>query len=180
MRLIDELLDLSRADAGALRLSIAEFDIGALASAVQESCRPLAEQKSIELAFARRTPSSSIFGDAHRIEMILTNLIGNALKYTPEKGHVRVVVADAGDYMTVAVADDGPGIPKSELPNVFDRFFQVAGAECRRVGGVGIGLALAKELAELHGGRILVESAEGSGTTFTLELRKGRDHFPMP
>jgi signal transduction histidine kinase len=179
LRLIDELLDLSKLDAGRLRLTIAPVALKSIAVNVHEMSRPLAALKSIRFELDDRTTSevSGVFGDAHRIESILSNLVGNALKYTPEKGSIVISVEEAESGASVKVKDDGPGIPDVDLPHVFERFYQVNRADRRRQGGAGIGLALAKELAELHGGRLTVESELGRGSTFRLWLPKGQDHI---
>ena len=177
LRLIDDLLDLSRLDAGGLRLNLAEVDVRTVAAMVYENSTPAALAKGIALEFDAVPSERRIVADAHRLEIVLTNLVGNALKFTPPGGTIRIRVADTADAAKVAVSDTGPGIPSDSLPRVFDRFFQVSSSEQRREGGVGIGLALAKELVELHGGTILAESALGKGTTFTIVLPFGSDHI---
>lgn len=176
LRLIDELLDLSRLDAGGLRLNVAEVDFRALVQGIIEDSASLARRKLIELELDG-PPSAGIFGDAHRLESVVSNLVGNALKYTQDEGRVRVRLRDEPARVVLDVEDDGPGISEEDLPRVFERFFQVVGSERRREGGVGIGLALAKELTELHGGELSVRSTPGRGTTFSLSLPKGREHF---
>jgi signal transduction histidine kinase len=176
LRLIDELLDLSRLDAGALRLNVAELDFGALVQSILDDSDPLAQRKLIRSSFDG-VANARIFGDAYRLESIVSNLVGNAFKYTQAGGHVRVSLSDVATHVVLDVEDDGPGIAEEDLPHVFERFFRAAGQERRREGGVGIGLALAKELAELHGGELSVRSDVGRGTTFSLKLPKGREHF---
>ncbi len=177
LRLIDDLLDLSRLDAGGLRLNLAEVDIRALAATVRENSMPAALARSIAFTFAAMPSDKRLWADAHRLEIVLTNLVGNALKFTPAGGAIEIRVADLANGVQVVVRDTGPGIPTDALPRVFERFFQVSSGEQRREGGVGIGLALAKELVELHGGTIEVESTFGEGTTFTVFLPFGRDHI---
>lgn len=177
LRLIDELLDLSRIDAGGLRLNVAPVNLPALAASIRDKAAPTAEARGLSLLVEAPVASKEVFGDAHRIESILTNLVANALDHTPEGGRILVRVTEAGDRVVVGVADTGPGIPEPLLSRVFERFFQADGVERRRGRGSGIGLALAKELAELHGGSLTAESTPGRGTTFTLELPTGEDHF---
>ncbi len=179
LRLIDDLLDLTRLDAGGLRLTIAPLTMRGLLSNVFETQQPLAESKSISLVLNAPNESEikDLFGDAHRIEMILTNLVGNALKYTESGGTVTLSIEEHRDGASVNVQDTGPGIAPDALPKIFDRFFQVDGKGRRRVGGVGLGLSLAKDLAELHDGRLIVESEVGVGSIFTLWLPKGNEHF---
>ncbi len=177
LRLIDDLLDLSRLDAGGLRLNLAEVDIRALAATVRENSMPAALARSVAFTFAAMPSEKRIWADAHRLEIVLTNLVGNALKFTQPGGAIEVRVEDLADGVQVQVRDTGPGIPADALPRVFERFFQVSSSEQRREGGVGIGLALAKELVELHGGTIGAASTFGKGTTFTVFLPFGRDHI---
>jgi signal transduction histidine kinase len=177
LRLIDDLLDLSRLDAGGLRLNLAEVDIRALAATVHENSTPAALARSIAFTFVAEPSVRRIFADAHRLEIVLTNLIGNALKFTPAGGAIEIRVEDLAEGVQVVVRDTGPGIPPDALPRVFERFFQVSSTEQRREGGVGIGLALAKELVELHGGTIEAASTLGAGTTFTVFLPFGKDHI---
>ncbi len=177
LRLIDDLLDLSRLDAGGLRLNLAEVDVRALAATVHENSTPAALARSIAFTLAAEPSARRIFADAHRLEIVLTNLVGNALKFTPPGGAIEIRVEDLADGVQVMVRDTGPGIPPDALPRVFERFFQASSNEQRREGGVGIGLALAKELVELHGGTIAAASLVGAGTTFTVFLPFGKDHI---
>ena len=176
LRLIDELLDLSKLDAGGLRLNVDRVDVMALAEAVYQAARPAAESRNIEFTLEGESAPRDMYGDAHRLEIVLTNLVGNALKYTPNGRSITLRVETVEDGVRLHVEDTGPGISEADLPHVFDRFFQV-GQERRRTGGVGIGLALAKELAELHGGALTASSVLGEGTTFTLSLPRGYEHF---
>jgi signal transduction histidine kinase len=129
------------------------------------------------MEFTVQGEPSNVFGDPHRIEIILTNLIGNALKFTPVGGRIEVRVTHSAAGTAVDVADTGPGIPDDQQQRVFDRFHQTETSERRRQGGVGIGLALAHELAQLHGGSLTLQSVLGEGSTFTLFLQSGRGHF---
>jgi signal transduction histidine kinase len=177
LRLIDDLLDLSRLDAGGLRLNVAEVDVRAIAHIVHENSLPAALARSISFTLRAEASSKRILGDAHRLEIVLTNLVGNALKFTPPGGRIELSVEDRENGVRLAVSDTGSGIPAEALPHVFERFFQAVPADRRREGGVGIGLALAKELVELHGGSIAVESELERGTTFTVFLPFGGDRI---
>ena len=177
LRLIDDLLELSRVDTGGLRLNLAEVDVGSIAATVCENSHPAAMAAGIRLEFTAAPTSRRIVGDAHRLEMVFTNLVGNALKFTPRGGAIHVDVKDDRSGATVTVSDTGEGIEPAALQHVFERFFQVSPDERRRTGGVGIGLALAKELVELHGGTIGVESIFGEGTTFRVDLPYGTGHI---
>jgi signal transduction histidine kinase len=175
--LINDLLDLSRLDAGGLRLNLAEIDIRSVAATVHENSQPAALAKSIDFTLVAEASEAIIWGDAHRLEIALTNLVSNAIKFTPTGGRIELKVTDLEDGAKVEVEDNGDGIPAEDLPRVFERFFQVSPADRRREGGVGIGLALAKELVELHGGTIHVESEPGVYTRFTIVIPFGRDHI---
>jgi signal transduction histidine kinase len=177
LRLIDDLLDLARLEAGGLRLRIAELDLSDLARRVVEVSRPTAQQRKLSLELVSLGPTPDVHADPHRMEMVLTNLVSNALKFTPVGGTVQVAVDSRADEATVTVTDTGPGIAAEHQHRVFERFYQVEGSERRRHGGAGIGLAMARELARLHGGELSVKSTAGRGAAFTLTLRTGLDHF---
>ena len=176
LRLIDDLLDLSRLDARGLRLNVAEVDLGMIATSVYEASRATASSanKSFEISI---DPAPPVYGDAHRLEIVITNLVGNALKYTPAGGAIALSVEQADRGVAVTVSDTGPGIPEEDLPFIFDRFYQVSGAGRRRHDGVGIGLALARELVHLHGGQMQVSSVLGEGTSFSFCLPLGQAHI---
>jgi len=175
--LINDLLDLARLDAGGLRLNLADMDIRSVAAAVHENSSPAAIAQGLNLQLDMDETERGIWGDAHRLEIVLTNLISNAIKFTPSGGRVTIKVRDLPGAVRVEVSDTGPGIPPDDLDRVFERFFQVNPGDRRRGGGVGIGLALARELVELHGGRIFVESEPEISTTFAVDLPYGRDHI---
>jgi len=175
--LINDLLDLSSLDAGGLRLNLAEMDIRSVAASVHENSTPAAMAEGIDLQIICEAPSKRIWGDAHRLEIVVTNLVSNAIKFTPRDGRIEIRVKDLDRGVQIEVEDSGVGIPEDDLPRVFERFFQANPTDRRREGGVGIGLALAKELVELHGGTIAVNSPGKDGTTFTVFLPFGRDHI---
>jgi signal transduction histidine kinase len=177
LRLIDDLLDLARLDVGGLRLHVAELDLNEVAARLVEMSRPAAEARGIELALSMPGGSLEVFGDPHRVEIILTNLLGNALKFTPDGGRIELRVVREESRCRIDVQDTGPGIPDDELERIFDRFYQVEGSQRRRQGGAGIGLSLARKLAELHGGSVAVKSTLGVGSTFSVSLPLGRAHF---
>jgi signal transduction histidine kinase len=174
---IGELLDLSRIDVGGLRLNVAPLNLPALAGSIREKVQPTAEARGIDLRVEAPPTPVVVLGDAHRVESILTNLVANALDHTPSGGRIVIRVRDNHQRAVVEVSDNGPGIPETHLARIFERFFQASGVERRRGRGSGIGLALARELAELHGGALTAESTVGQGTTFSLVLQKGEDHF---
>jgi len=177
LRLIDDLLDLSRLDAGGLRLNLAELDIRTIAATVHENSKPAATAKGVEFDFTAEPSARKVLGDAHRLEIVLTNLVGNAIKFTPQGGRITLEVRDLPTGVKVLVSDTGRGIPPEALPHVFERFFQASPTDQRREGGVGIGLALAKELVELHGGSVTVESRVDRGSTFSFFIPFGSEHI---
>ncbi len=180
-KLIDDMLDISRIVAGKLRLERQPVALPRLIERVVESFRPAAEQKglAVDLKVDQNLPTVS--GDPDRLQQVVANLISNAVKFTPNGGHVDVRLAQQGDAAVLEVADDGIGIPADFLPHAFDRFRQRDGTPTRAHGGLGIGLALARQLAELHGATLDVASAgPGRGAVFTLSvpLTVARDQHP--
>jgi signal transduction histidine kinase len=177
LRLIDDLLDLARLDVGGLRLHVAELDLIDLCNKLVDGARPAALARRMKLSLETSAPALEVFGDPHRLEIVLTNLLGNALKFTPDGGTITLRVEHDADTARVRITDTGPGIAAAELTRIFDRFYQVEGSERRQHGGAGIGLALARKLAELHSGNITVDSMVGVGSTFSLILPRGREHL---
>ena len=173
--LINEILDLARAESGRETLRARPVDLGAFVSSVARTFVPLAERKAI--AFDVQTPSDQVivYGDPDHLDRALSNLLSNAFKFTPDGGAIRATVTADENVARIAVRDSGPGIPAGDLNLIFDRFHraQTAGTQP----GTGIGLSLARELVALHGGSIAVESEEGFGSTFTVTLRKGKAHL---
>jgi signal transduction histidine kinase len=176
LRHIDELLELSRLDAGRLRLNVTDVDLKELLVAQIENSHVAASAAGLTLELDAPDTIFGISGDAHRVDIVITNLVSNALKYTPSGGKIVLRLRDEGDTASVIVADTGQGISESDLGHVFERFYQVTGGDRRRQ-GAGIGLALAKELADLHNGSLTVTSQLDAGSTFTFRLKKGREHF---
>jgi signal transduction histidine kinase/DNA-binding response OmpR family regulator len=169
--LIDQLLDLSRLEAGQVELQPRRGDLAAFARETTRAFTGWAERKSIALECCGATGRLEAEFDPDKLRTVLGNLLSNALKFTPEGGTVVVTVARAGaEEAVLRVEDDGPGLSEEDLPHIFDRFRQVGDPATREEGGVGIGLALAKEFAELHGGDIRVESTPGEGAAFTVTM----------
>ncbi len=179
-RLIDGLLDLARLEAGQLRLRVGAIDVPTLIQSVVAAFQPAAESMGLRLNLIMPEPplTDVIMGDSEKIEVVLTNLLGNALKFTERGGSitVRVRAVDKEAAIEIDVMDDGPGIPLTEQPHIFERFRRVE-SPSRKQGGAGIGLALVKELIELHGGSVAVKSQLGQGACFTLRLRTGIAHL---
>ena len=178
LKLIADLLDLSKLEESRLRLRIDEHDLVAYLRGLLAQIRPLAQRKSIDLHFDSNVECAVAACDLERIERVFINLLSNATKFTSPKGNIWLSIEDIGDSIRISVKDDGAGFPADMAGRVFERFFQVDMAGTRKYGGTGIGLALAKELVELHGGKIFAESAAGRGATFTVELFKDERHLP--
>jgi len=168
-RLTDQLLALSRRDAGVEQLVATPLDLPILVAGVVDALRPLAEAKDVQLRFEGES-FVAVPGDEGRLRQVFINLLDNALKYTPPKGTVTVRVGRQGGKAFVAVADTGIGIPPEHLPKVFDRFYRVDAARSRADGGTGLGLSIARSIVTAHQGSIEMASAPGQGTTCTVTL----------
>ena len=168
--LVNQLLDISRLEAGGMQLEMKEVMVKELFERVERSFAVLASRRNI--AFTVEVDSEvpeSIPGDADRLaDQVLGNLLSNALKFTSEGGAISVRAWPAGDQLRIEVRDTGEGISREQLPYIFDKYFQVG--QQARTKGAGLGLAIAREVIEAHGGSISVESQKGKGTTFTMEI----------
>jgi signal transduction histidine kinase len=163
--LINDVLDLSKIEAGRMGLSLQDYVVADVVDSVRVSLRSLAHERGLEFV-TRVAPDLPVaHGDAKRITQCLMNLAGNALKFT-RQGRVEIAVERQGDELIYRVTDTGIGIPKDELGKVFDEFRQVDGAVTREFGGTGLGLSITKRFIEMHGGRIWVDSEPGEGSTF--------------
>jgi signal transduction histidine kinase len=172
LKLINDLLDLSRLEESRLKLSVRRHDLVEQLRVLAEQTQVLAQRKKIALSFASTAERLPIWCDAERLERVFVNLLSNAIKFTPPGGHVDVRVSETADAVRVVVADDGPGFAPEKAERLFERFYQVDMAGTRQYGGTGIGLALARELVTLHAGTIDAESDGRSGARFTVVLPK--------
>lgn len=171
LALIDDLLDLARLDRGALTLELKPVFLSEVVQRSIDTVRLMAEARGVVLMAAPMPePMAPVRADALRLQQVLWNLLANAIQFTPEHGRVVVRVEREPERFLVSVEDDGIGIPDSELPHVFERFRQVDGSATRGHAGMGIGLALARSLVELHGGTIWAESVVGQGSRFTFAV----------
>lgn len=168
--LVNDLLDLSRIERPDFRLELREEDLRSLVAASVEGQQRAAQAKRISLEFAPGGFPHRLSFDRNRIEQVMTNLLDNAIKYTPEGGSVRVATSLAAGEITLSVADTGPGIPDEDRNRVFERFYRVDKHRSRELGGTGLGLAIVKHIVTLHRGRVGVDSAEGSGSRFWFTL----------
>ncbi len=171
-QLVDELQDMALADAHQLHLRRSEVDLARLAVDVSTEWQRSADQRHIHLT-VDAVPAPAVWGDARRLRQVLANLVGNAVKYTPDGGRVAIRVEPDAQGVRLTVADNGPGIAPEHQAHVFDRLYRVDSSRSRGTGGFGLGLAIAKQLVELHGGRIGVESTPGGGATFFVVLPEG-------
>jgi signal transduction histidine kinase/CheY-like chemotaxis protein len=171
VQLIDDLLDVSRIITGKLRLHMQPVDLGATLIAAVDSLRPAAEAKAMGVQLQLDSSSAGVSGDPDRLQQIAWNLISNAIKFTPEGGHVLVRLSRVESHAEVTISDTGKGIAPEFLPHVFDRFRQADSTSTRAFGGLGLGLAIVRQLVELHGGTVRVDSkGEGHGSAFILSL----------
>jgi len=172
LTLIKDLLDLSKIEAGKMVQYKEPLSLQEVISKVIDLMRAEAEAKKLDLQFSAPPTTPLINADRNSMEGIFTNLISNAIKYTPEGGKVQVTLGEEGGFVKAAVSDTGIGIKKEDLPRIFDKFFRVKSPETREIIGTGLGLSIVKNIVDAHLGSISVESEEGGGTTFTVLLPK--------
>ncbi len=172
VRLIDDLLDVSRIVSGKMSIEQKQVDLVPLTSAIIESMHLQAEKAGLELSLQMRAPNACVLGDASKLQQVFSNLLSNAVKFTPRGGTIEVAIERAGDNETLlSVTDTGKGIEPGFLPHVFDRFRQADSSMTRQHGGLGLGLAIARHIVELHGGSIRADSpGADQGTRFEVRL----------
>jgi K+-sensing histidine kinase KdpD len=170
--MVEDLLDATRLEAGQLTLSLQPTDLGLLTERTVRAFAPLAENRKQTLELDMPENLESILVDRHRMEQVLTNLISNAHRFAGKGGHISVALACTDDHLEFIVADDGPGIPEDEHERIFEKFYVVN--DGRGLAGVGLGLYIARQLVELHDGRIWVESVPGEGSSFHVAIPKKR------
>jgi two-component system phosphate regulon sensor histidine kinase PhoR len=169
-RLVQDLLTLSQIETGKVKMQFALFDIFNLAEDVIDQFEDKAERKSVDLRTEGAPRTLVVYGDIDRIRQVITNLISNAINYTPPGGTVRVSFRVTSDFITTHVRDTGVGIPGEHLDRVFQRFYRVEKSRNRERGGTGLGLAIVKHILEGHGSRAEVVSAPGKGSDFSFRL----------
>jgi len=173
-KLVEDLLDTSRANAGELKLQLGLVDLFGICELVADLVRPNANAKGIQLAARLDSTAPIICGDSDRIQRIVENLVSNALKFTPAGGSITVAVSRTGSRARLSVVDTGIGIHPDFVPHMFESFRQADASTTRRTGGLGLGLTIVRHLVEMHGGSVQAHSpGEGRGTTVTVE-------FPVP
>jgi signal transduction histidine kinase len=177
-KMINDLLDLARSDAGKLRIEPQPTPVGPLVQRVGRQMGPHFEERDQHFTVSVEKEVPDVEADAHRIAQVLANLLTNANKYAPEGAQVGLAATRVGDEVEFAVSDNGPGLGEEELDHVFDRFWRAQSGETQEVGGTGLGLAIAKSLVELHGGAISANSTQGEGATFRFVLPIAKDGQP--
>jgi PAS domain S-box-containing protein len=170
-QLIEDILDMSRVVSGKMRLEVHPVDLRRVVEATMESIKPTADTKGVRLTSSLARELPPLMGDPTRLQQIAWNLLSNAIKFTPREGEVKVRLHGTASAIELEVSDTGKGIDPSFLPHVFDAFRQQDASYARTRGGLGLGLAITRQLVELHGGRIVAESeGEGRGATFRVAL----------
>lgn len=177
-KMINDLLDLARSDAGKLRIEPKPEEVRPLVQRVGRQMRPHFEEKSQQFSVSVEKDLPEVEADADRVSQVLANLLTNANKYAPEGAQVQLAATRVGEEIEFAVSDDGPGLGEEELEHVFDRFWRAQSGETQEVGGTGLGLAIAKSLVDLHGGAISANSTQGEGATFRFVLPIAKDGRP--
>jgi two-component system phosphate regulon sensor histidine kinase PhoR len=169
--IVSDLLELSSIESQSSRMAVEPLGIGSPVRSAAAALAGAAESKGVALLLEPLAPElPPIPGNHERLERVFTNLIENAIKYTPKGGHVRVRARLAGRALEIEVEDDGVGIPAAHLPRVFERFYRVDRSRSREMGGTGLGLAIVKHIVRAHGGNVEVESEEGRGALFRVRL----------
>jgi two-component system, sensor histidine kinase and response regulator len=180
-RLINELLDLSKIEAGKISLNPIDLSLYVVAQEVAENMRQVAAEKLIKLEVVSHNGDAKAWADRDKVVQVLMNLIGNAVKFTPPQGKITVAIQRNDDeWVQVSVADTGPGISKEEAEKIFHKFYQAPQWSEQASRGTGLGLAICKALVEMHGGRIWVESELGKGSTFIFTLPEDQPFRESP
>jgi signal transduction histidine kinase len=167
--LATNLLELSKLDSGLVQLNLREEDLRAVVESAYQQAEPVAGRKGVTLVLHLPPDPVRQPHDPPRVGQVLTNLIGNAIKFTPRGGEVHVELTATAEGARITVADTGVGIPADELPHVFERFWRGAGTR-ERGSGSGLGLSIVKRIVDMHEGRVQVVSTPGAGTRFTVLL----------
>lgn len=177
--LVSDLLEMSRIVAGKLRIDMQRVDLGEIAAAAAETARPTAHSRQLEVELRAAAEPAEMFGDPSRLMQIVMNLLTNAMKFTPAGGRVTLATAVQAESVELVVSDTGQGIAAEFMPRLFDRFSQADGADARLHGGLGLGLSIVKNLAELHGGEVSASSAgPGQGAAFVVRFPRA-SHSPL-
>lgn len=171
--LVKDLITLSQMEIGAIKMQLQETNLNLLVEEVIEQLEEKAQERSVEIEIDERTsPECIVWADTYRIRQVITNLVENAIKYGKEEGKVKIWILKTNQYCIVEVEDNGHGIQKKHLTRIFDRFYRVEKSRSKEMGGIGLGLAIAKQIVEAHEGSIEVESKVERGTCFRIQLKQ--------
>ncbi len=170
LTLMENLLVLSRVDAGELQLEHDPLDLAEILVDVRRALAPALAARQVSVEFAEVPATPGLVGDVHEIERVLMNLLTNAIKFTPDGGRVSLCVERDGDEVRIVVADTGIGVAEGDLPHLFRRFFRASSASEGQIQGTGLGLSLVRSIVEAHGGKVTVASELGVGSSFTVTL----------
>ena len=180
LRLINDVLDLSKIEAGRLELTLAEYSVDEILEALQATAGPLAEAKGLALHISSDSRIGNCYGDSKRMFQVLVNIAGNAIKFT-RRGSIDVAVTAADGEIHYAIKDTGVGIPKDELAHIFEEFGRGDPAIAKEFVGTGLGLTIAKRFVTMHGGRVWAESIPDVGSTFHVVVpRRAMDETAVP
>ena len=179
LQLVNQILDFRKIQNGKMRLHVSLIDFNELVVSFQKEFRVLSEENEVSFTFQLPDAAIMIWADKEKLSIVIRNIISNAFKFTPSGGSIHVVagLAEDGEHCFLRVEDNGIGIPQNKLTEVFERFSQGENAKNSYYQGTGIGLALSKEIVNLHHGVIRAESPEGKGTVFIVELLLGKEHY---
>ena len=178
--IVQDLLTLSRLDAGNAEMVLSRFPFDEAISSVVRASALNAKQRRHDMVYDAPESLPLIVGDRRRLEQVMMNIIGNAIKYTPDGGHIRVTAGALEDMVWMEVSDNGIGIPEKDRERIFDRFYRVDKARSRESGGTGLGLSIAREIVQRHNGTLALADHEGPGTTIRLTLPIAQDHGGAP
>jgi two-component system phosphate regulon sensor histidine kinase PhoR len=158
-------------ESGEMRMSYRYFDINIFIQSIVNEFVPMAGEKNIKIIFSPAKEGLQVFGDKDKIRQVFVNLLQNAIKYTDE-GSIEILLDEEKKLVNISVKDTGIGIPEEDLNRIFERFYRVDKARSRAVGGTGLGLAIVKHIIEAHNSKIIVQSKQGEGSTFSFKLKK--------
>ena len=175
-RIVTDLLSLSNIDYNKDNLNLAKFDTYEFIDEAIESQSILITQKNHKIEFDIAMDIKDIYADRNGADQILTNIISNACKYTPDNGKISIEAKNVGDFVEIKVSDNGIGIPKEDLPRITERFYRVEKGRSRAMGGTGLGLSIANEMIKSLGGSLKVHSVFGEGTSISLLFKAGEDN----
>jgi signal transduction histidine kinase len=170
IELVNDLLDASKLESGTMRLDAATIELRGLVGELREQMQPLAREKEISLEEGVPEDLPELRADRAKLRRILVNLVSNALKFTPKGGRVRLGASRESSLVRVSVEDTGVGIPREDLHDIFDKYAQARSRATRSEKGTGLGLYITRQLVELHGGKISVQSEVGRGSTFSFTI----------